>query len=309
MSYARQAEQLLFESKIRSLSTIYKVSRADLLAQLNRIDLTDAARIRASSILKQVDSIISGLNKASYSWAKKELSSSYIAGIDIAGEMLKRYKVASKVDRYSAIHTQSIDVLVSDTVVDLIYANNSIKKQFSRLLTATQQRVIEDKAITRMIAQGAIEGQARKTVSDTVLAALKKDMGEGRFIQINGRNYAPDKYAELVARTRMSEASNEGLKNTALDYGLDLVQWDTHSEICEICQQYAGRVYSISGNDPEFPKLEEEPPLHPNCVCHIYPITKQAVDERGRDQLVRLSNSDVVKVDSYKAYEEILAAA
>ena len=303
MSYDR----LLFEAKIKTLKAIYSKAKSDLLAQLARVDLTEAAQIRAKAILAQVDVIVKGLNKSAYSWTRKEIPGSYRTGVDIAAEMLKKYRVTSKVDVFASIHTRAAEALVDDMAVSMLYANNSIQKEFHRLLMTTQQRVLEDKAITRMIAEGAIEGQARRTVSDKILGELKNKLGEGKFIEINGRSYSPDKYAELVARTRMSEASNIGLKNTALDYGLDLVQWDTHSEICEICQQYAGRVYSISGNDPDFPKLEEEPPLHPNCKCHIYPITKQAIED-GKDSLVRLSNSKLIKIDSHKAYEEELAA-
>jgi len=277
LSYKSQAERLLLETKIRELTSIYRRVRIDLLAQLARIDLTEAAQIKTQAILSQVDAIIKGLNKKAYSWVKEEISKSYYSGVDIAGEILKKYRVTSKVNIHSAIHTQAINVLVDDIVVDLIYANGSIKKSFSRLLMTTQQRVLEDRAISRMIAEGAIEGQARRAVSDRILNEFKNRLGEGKFIEINGRNYSPDKYAELVARTRMSEASNAGLKNTALDYGLDLVQWDTHSEICELCQQYAGRIYSISGNDKDFPKLEEEPPLHPNC----YDKDSEIYTERG----------------------------
>ena len=308
MSYRSQAERLLFEAKVKSLTTIYRGARVDLLAQLAKVDITEAAQIRAKAILSQVDAIIKGLNKESYLWTKNAIPGSYRTGVDLAGQILKKYKVASSVDAGALIHTQSISVLVDNVALDMITANNSIKKRFSQLLTVTQQRVIEDKAITRMIAQGAIEGQARRAVSDKILTELKNKLGDGKFIEINGRSYSPDKYAELVARTRMSEASNAGLKNTALDYGIDLVQWDTHSEICEICQQYSGRIYSISGNDKNFPKLDEEPPLHPNCKCHIYPITQEAVDDQGKDSLAKLSNSKLIKIDSHKAYEQELAA-
>jgi SPP1 gp7 family putative phage head morphogenesis protein len=159
-----------------------------------------------------------------------------------------------------------------------------------------------------MIAEGLIEGQARRTVSDTILQGLRKQLGEERFIVINGRNYRPDKYAELLARTRTREASSQGTINTALRYGVDLVQWDAHAEVCEYCQQFSGRVYSISGADDSFPQLNEKPPLHPNCRCVLMPITRTNLESRGYiNEAIKLSNSPSIKVDSFSRFEELMA--
>jgi len=177
----------------------------------------------------------------------------------------------------------------------------------NRYLRQTQQKILQDREISKLIAEGVLEGETRRAVSDKILTELRKNMGEERFVTIKGRNYKPDSYAELVARTRTKEATTEATLNTSLYYRVDLVQVDAHSDNCEYCQLYAGRVYSISGNHPEFPELGEEPPYHPNCRCVLLPITEESIEDRGQyDSLVKLSNSDTIKVDSFHRFEELL---
>jgi hypothetical protein len=160
-----------------------------------------------------------------------------------------------------------------------------------------------------MIADGLIKGEPRRTVSDAILKGLRDQMGEEKFLTINGRNYRPEPYARLVARTRTREASSKGTVNTALRYGVDLVQWDLHSEICEYCAQFAGRVYSISGMDPDFPMLKQLPPLHPNCKCNPVPVTREALEDRGQlDSIIKLSSSPFTEIDSFHRFEEVLAS-
>ncbi|MFA5337656.1 MAG: phage minor capsid protein [Candidatus Omnitrophota bacterium] len=102
--------------------------------------------------------------------------------------------------------------------------------------------------------------------------------------------------------------SPEQKRNLALykKYGIDLVQVDAHSGACEICQSYQGKVYSISGNDKDFPKLQERPPYHKGCRHIILGITKLNLESRGYyNEMVKLSNSST-KVKDFQHFEYIL---
>ncbi|MBA7555971.1 hypothetical protein ES705_48665 [subsurface metagenome] len=85
------------------------------------------------------------------------------------------------------------------------------------------------------------------------------------------------------------------------------MQIDVHADACDFCQQFMGRIYSISGNHPEFPMLEEDPPFHPHCECNALPTTEESLRERGYyDQEVKLSNSPMIEVPSFSRFEELL---
>lgn len=300
--------EMYLREQIEQLFKIYSAAQKRLTAVLGNADATDFQKFRAGQLLRQVEVITTGLDRSAYKWAKSTMPSSYDRGIDLAGERLRALNVSRFVSYDAQIHTSAIGILVDDVTRELLVANDGVKKFFDRFILQTQQTLLQDKEISRMIAEGLIEGQARRTVSDTLLKELSKKMDNEQFIVINGRNYRPDKYAELVARTRTREATTRGTLNTALRYGVDYVQWDVHSEICEYCQQYAGRVYSISGTDPQFPALKESPPLHPNCKCVVVPVTLEHLKRQGLfDETLKLSHAPLLEVDSFSRYEELMA--
>ena len=302
------AKELYLRQQVDQLRKIYSAAQKTLVAQLKKIDLTDFQNARAQALLKQVNEVVSVLNTSAYRWAKGALPYAYEQGIDLAADRLRALGITRFVAYDAQIHTSAVNVLIQDVSTELIMANEGMKKFFNRVILQTQQTLLQDAEISKMIAQGLIQGEARRTVSDTILKGLRAQLGEERFLVINGRNYQPAKYAELLARTRTREATSNGTINTALRYGVDLVQWDSHAEICEYCAQFAGRVYSISGADNQFPQLTEKPPLHPNCRCVVIPITKENLQARGyMNQVIKLSNSPSTVVDSFSRFERLMA--
>ena len=302
------AKEMYLKTQIEELRKIYLSAQKTLLFQLRKANLTDFQKARTQQLLKQVSVITTQLNTKIYRWAKNSLPYAYEQGIDLAAERLKALKITRFVAYDAQIHTSAINVLVNDVSTELIAANSSIEKLFNRITLQTQQAIIQDAEISRMISEGIIKGETRRGVSNKILEGLRTQLEEEKFIVINGRNYRPDKYSELVARTRTREATSQGTVNTALRYGVDLVQWDAHMEVCSYCQQFSGRVYSISGSDEDFPALTEKPPLHPNCRCVITPITRENLESRGYlGEAIKLSNSPTIKVDSFSRFEEVMA--
>jgi len=300
-------KELYLTTKINELAKQYRKAQKQLLAQLNKVDITEFQRYRTEAILKEVNEIVKTLNRDARKWVIKSTPYAYVRGIDVAAKRLKTLRVTPWVNYDAQIHTQAVNILADQITMDLLIANESIKKNMHRFIRLTQQRILEDKRISEMIAEGIIRGEARRTVSDRLLNEFRRQLGNEQFITINGRNYKPDKYSELVARTRTREASTQGTINTCLQYNNDLVQVSVHSNSCAYCMQFQGRVYSISGSHPEFPRLTEEPPYHPNCKCNLLPITQESLEERGYyDEIVRLSNSPLTKVDSFSRFEELL---
>ena len=271
--------EMYLRAQIDELRKLYSSAQKKLTEQLAKSNITDFQKFRAKQLLAQVDVVTAQLNNGVYKWAKSSLPYAYDEGIDLAGERLKALKVTRFVSYDAKIHTSAVDALISDVSTELIMANSSIDKLFSRVALQTQQTALQDAEISRMISEGLIEGETRRGISNKILDELKTQLGEEKYLVINGKNYRPDKYAELVARTRTREATTQGTINTALRYGVDTVQWDAHAEVCEYCQQFSGRVYSISGTDKDFPALTEKPPLHPNCVIGSTEIVSPDIEK------------------------------
>ena len=301
-------KEMYLRQQIENLVKLYRHAQNSLAEKLKVVNLTDFQKYRAEQLLKQVEVITASLNNGVYKWAKASIPQSYERGIDLAAERLRALQVTRFVAYDAQIHTSAIGALVDSVTTELLIANNNMSKFFNRVIRTTQQSILQDAEISRMIAEGLIEGEARRTVSDRLLKELRMQLGNKQFIVVNGRNYRPDSYASLIARTRTREASSQGTINTSLRYGVDLVQWDAHAEVCEYCAQYSGRVYSISGLDADFPTLTEKPPLHPNCKCVIVPITREALSDRGYlNEVIKLSRAPSIEVTSFSRFEEVLS--
>ena len=116
-----------------------------------------------------------------------------------------------------------------------------------------------------------------------IMAKLKDSIGGGDFITINGRNYNLESYSELVARTRMRETATEATIEQSKQYENDLVEVPKHASVCEECIPHIGKVFSISGNHPDYPMLPDGgPPWHPNDWCYINPVSELALSWRGK---------------------------
>jgi hypothetical protein len=79
------------------------------------------------------------------------------------------------------------------------------------------------------------------------------------------RFWKPDTYARMYSNTRDSEMRDEIFQEQLIDIGSDVVQVSSHGTDTPICQQYEGRVFSLMGNTPNLPVLQQRPGFHTNC--------------------------------------------
>ena len=127
-------------------------------------------------------------------------------------------------------------------------------------------------AVKTEVSSGALKKQ--------IMDRLRELVGDENFIQIGERMYNLGAYARMVARTTLREAQTQATLDQCATYENDLVEISDHNTDCELCQQYEGNIYSLSGNDPEYPKLEEETPFHPNCQHSMLPTSAEAQEAR-----------------------------
>jgi hypothetical protein len=90
-------------------------------------------------------------------------------------------------------------------------------------------------------------------------------------------------YAEMVARTTLAEAQTRATLDECALYEEDLVKVSIHGTVCDICKESEGNIYSLSGNDPEYPMLDEPCPFHPNCQHGLLPTSIEEIRVRERE--------------------------
>ncbi|MCW7475513.1 phage minor capsid protein [Leptospira levettii] len=180
-----------------------------------------------------------------------------------------------------------IDSLLRDTLGYLRYALDGAEEKTTKILRITQQTLLEDDKLNQSIAKGLIEKNtweaAKENLQKDFEKALKDSgISDGKFIEINGRNYHLDSYAETLARTRIREAQTAGVQRYAEESGQDLVRVSDHSTLTEKCEKYEGKIFSISGESSKYPKLEMWTPFHPNCL-HVITVYIDVVSIFGYD--------------------------
>ncbi len=307
MRYSRAKLYALQEAEIRELQMIYSNTQTRLQTIVSTIDNTSFAKWRAKQLRGQVDSAINTLSRKSIPLVRQGIKNVYGFSSQLSVEGLRRQGARGRVDMGNRLNTQTISSLAQQTAIDLVNANESTRRDLHRFIRQTQQGLIQDHAISRLLAEGVALGETGQTIASQLALVLREKMLGGNFLTINGRNYQIDKYAKLVIRTRLKEASVNASINVNIAFGNDLVQVTTVSTACEICIPIQGKIYSISGNDPNFPPYRSiHIPVHPNCWHDDIGVIEEALRMRGRYYKMSRFSKSKRTVASPEEYQELV---
>jgi hypothetical protein len=153
-----------------------------------------------------------------------------------------------------------------------------------------------EKEMLRLVAYSQ-QANANEFVSEFItneIKRLKAKAQDGKFIKLIDKNgkerfYNLKDYTELTIRTKLREASTAGVINTANNLNTDLVQVSAHNTLTAFDAQFEGKIYSLSGSDPDFPQATFLPPFHPNCLHFITIIFRETLQQRGIQKYIDFS--------------------
>jgi SPP1 gp7 family putative phage head morphogenesis protein len=240
-------------------------STQKLVLQSIRMKLTDPV-VKAQ--LKQVEKLAQGTDAQIRAWLTQHVPESYFDGYLVASK-----KVKAKALTYQAFltndktlfHREAINMLLKESYSDFARTMTQAVKGAERILTDTARQQIRGKLIA-----GDIMGESMYKISRDVRQSLADD-GFRVMIDRAGRKWQLPDYSEMLARTNLIKTANEGVVNRLSELGYDLVEWMTGDNACDTCDPLDGKVFSTSGNNDQYPALEEQPPKHPNCRCSLAP--------------------------------------
>ena len=257
-------------------------------------DVGNYQEVKAVKTQEKIDRLIGMLNRAAIKWSKAAIPAAYEEGYEVSKTRLEILGAQRDEEFNRKKHEQDIEFEVDETMNDLIRANQSIKmnvgmylylvRQTSQALMQIQEFDFRDEEFIAGLLDDAIRaGETRSYAQKLVMDHIKSEVGEGKFIQIKGRNYNMRKYADTVAKTRLRTVQTEAVLNSCKEFDNDLVEVSDHgSEFVDICLEYEGNVYSLSGKHPIYPYLPAYPPFHIRCQHHIRPTSEVALEARGR---------------------------
>lgn len=302
MALSPEESILMREEHVRELRRVYRRAQFALRRILAEMEGTDFRIDRANRLLAQVDRVARALDQEGTAWARGALPEVYAEGVDFASAVMESQGLSAGADLGAQVHTRAVDALVRRAAADVAGSAESVRTGFRRFIRRSQQLVLSEGEVNRDLAQAIIQGETRKVASDRLLVRFMKRMDAGQFIEAGRYHFTPEYYSELVARTRIIEASSDATLALNEEFGNDLVQVSRHSGVDpsdDLCWELQGRVFATADDDPDFPPLRHVPPFHPHCRHVLLPVLREFLRERGTlEAHKRLSASPAVSVDT-----------
>lgn len=235
-------------------------------------------------LLSRVTAILAGLYLATEAWSSKHIPKIYNEGVQQAQRSVNaQYKAADRtppdIARMTSADFDSISILQRNLNTDLTNAVDHVG------------RMMEDE-IRKAGLQASLEkvssGQTVKQMQRNLVQMLEnKGVAAIEYMRGGKKCYMSlDAYAELVARSTVHEARNTANINLGVRIGNDLVKMSSHFGSCPICAPYEGRVFSVSGTNPNYPALYDTPwsSAYQNFHPHCRHILTQYIEELQSDE-------------------------
>lgn len=250
---------------VSQLLDVYRKAYIDLLNIIATKEARGNSTAFEHALLADVNRIITRLDKTSEQWAGQVIPKAYSKATEDAMKILAKAGLKPTLKAgFAKVHQSAVAVLVDNFYGNMYDANHYVARRIQDNWRKAQLQTILQKETT-----GRTMREAQKS-----FVTLVGEQGLGAFKDAKGRTWRLDAYADMAVRSVTAECQNMGLMNQMQGMGYDLVQMSNHSTSCEICAPYEGRVYSISGKTPGYPKLEIAyregyALIHPRCRHRI----------------------------------------
>ncbi|WP_243895801.1 phage minor capsid protein [Paenibacillus sp. F411] len=244
------------------LTALYTQAGERLLQLIRSLEAGSYSRRRKEQILKQIDEILADLTNGAAQSMSEVLADAYRAGSQEAvSSMVVQGMAENQLNPsvQSIVHQQAVQAIMDDTFFRILEATDNMSQDAKRRVEEVVRTATE---------QLLTEGLSRREATKEAVARMT-EQGITGIVAKNGARIPADKYMNGVVQYNLRKAHVTGAENTIVQNGLDLVYVNYVGITCEYCAKYQGRVYSISGNDARFPKLEIRPPYHAHCVHSI----------------------------------------
>jgi glycerol-3-phosphate cytidylyltransferase-like family protein len=269
----RQVPEPRYEYDIQRLVSVYKRGISDILAELNRLDLTNMQRAQILAALKNIADILAGINKDSSDWVNEvipKVITDGIASAIVALGVADTVEEAQKIVKFNRANKALSESVIADTQSDLL----AVTQNIDRKVRATVRQV----AAESMRANYAKGINGRKAISRDILTELRQKLGksvETGIIDAAGRRWKPEVYVDMLVRTKTMSAHMDSTINEAVQreayYGIISSHGAT-----DACRNYEGKTVKLvpdaPGNYPYIGDLRGGRDIfHPNCKHVVTP--------------------------------------
>lgn len=246
----------------------YETAEAEIRAEIEK-EPQGSQREYSERLLARITVILTGLYAATETWSNRHIPKIYNEGIQQAQRSVNaQYKAANRmppdIEKMTSADFDSISILQRNLNADLTNAVDHVGRMMEdEIRKAGLQASLEKVSSGRTVKQ--MQRSLVQMLEEKGIAAIEYMRGGKKCYMSLGA------YAELVARSTVHEARNTANINLGARIGNDLVKMSSHFGSCPICEPYQGRVFSVSGANPNYPALYDTPwssayqNFHPHC--------------------------------------------
>lgn len=297
------------ETEIRKLVQFFRQAVKELSGKFISGMTLDPDRLYA--LIRSAVLVLDDIDLKAERWAKKNIADFYRIVHDETRKRLRDMGLdppsARRAKAFAVVARDAIEALLNDPEVGFLYslhdATDQIKRRMEKI--RNQAKLMRDRqaSLDKVIAKVQVfEGKGLQDVKQALVKeitsfkgaqdlvyrsatvsklgdkSLMGNLANLPFVEIptkDGSRYLRvDRYAELVARTKTSQATNLARQNAIMESGADLVRISNNlSKTDDACNMYIGRAFALTAAaEKEFgvPHIDQTPnggpPFHPNCT-------------------------------------------
>lgn len=265
------------ERRIRELQESYA-------AEVRRI-YADAERQMIGRVARRIERGIDTTD--GQGWAERKLAEVQALNREIQGEISDLRKLDPRIeqavtDAYNAGADKSAAELIAaklpDLNADMAFARGSAVRTLAAAtvdaLSSTHLRILRTaqdiyrQTIGEAASQVLTGTMTRRQAAQMALNRFA-DKGVTGFVDSAGRSWDMASYAEMAVRSTANQAANQGHSDKLEAAGYDLVIVSASTESCPLCNEWEGKVLSLTGRTPGYPTIDEAAAaglFHANCT-------------------------------------------
>lgn len=264
-----------YDRKIEQLISMYVKAEKRLVNIISNKRYKGQVTDFYESMLRQVKLELMQLQIQSERYSKSIVNELYLEAYKNA---MNGLGIANIGDGFATLHIEAINILSNNIINNFAEVNNQVGRRI--------EDTIRDIGLTNAQMKFAT-GQTIRELQNKLIEDLTRN-GIGGIVDKRGRTIPMVTYAELLGRSIVAETQNTAVMNVAKEHDKDLVKMSSHSGSCDVCLEYQGKVYSISGKSEKYPALKSIAGfskgynnIHPRCRHRISMfIEKYNTDEK-----------------------------
>ena len=264
------------EKELEKLISIYLRAETAIINEIGRLRSQGLVDYHAVAALERVQAILRQMENDSWEWAPKAIEKMFYVRVPearrIEGETpAKHFMGYINAMSLTGEQTAIVDTLVQNLLGEITDAAMTAMATVQSAVIGRTEPDVYRRVGLEQVANMQATGRGANITVPGFVEALRRE-GITAFVDKAGRNWSLHTYCSMVTRTTSRQA--EVMAVLTADPEQDLYQISRHGTTCGLCAPYEGRVYSKSGNDPDFPPLADAfgkvDPAGPNTLANTY---------------------------------------